>query len=197
MSNRLDGELTLWIAMILIGTGGVMALVGSVVASIYVVSPTAMAVTTLTPTVVGALVLLLWSALCRHVTACSVILAALNFAGPAIAFFAVAAAVLALAAGFGGISGLHFFVGASLLQSALWGLMQWGLYRVAVVAMCLSRQAISSSMSTSPVPTDSGPKGLGDYVQIATKAIGIQPCASCDERARRLNALTQRSRDRD
>jgi hypothetical protein len=41
------------------------------------------------------------------------------------------------------------------------------------------------------VRSNQGSKGLGDYVQAATKAMGIQPCATCHERARRLNALTQ------
>lgn len=41
------------------------------------------------------------------------------------------------------------------------------------------------------LPSSQPPRGLGDYVQVVTKAMGIQPCAKCHERARLLNQLTQ------
>ena len=37
--------------------------------------------------------------------------------------------------------------------------------------------------------TQQKPKGIGDVIAIATQAVGIKPCGSCNQRKEKLNQL--------
>lgn len=211
--HRISCDALLWIALILIAISGVLAVVGCVLSNAYPVAGAVLGIIALALLVIGALLFLLWWAICRLYTACSVIIAALNFMGVMIAVFAVVGAILVFIAKFGGRPDLWLCVGASFFQSAIWGLLLWILYRIAVAVNCVtenpngpppptppSSSSSSGLSSTGQRPNAAGPmagrsmsvaspKGLGDYVQSAAKAMGFQPCAACHERARRLNAL--------
>ncbi len=217
--SRIGCDALLWIALIMIALSGVLAVVGCVLSNAYPIVGAVLGFIALGLLVIGLLLFLLWWAICRFFTACSVIIAALNFMGVLIAVFGVVGAILVLVAQFGGHPELWLCVGASFFQSAIWGLLLWILYRIAVAVKCVTENPNGpppptppSSSSSSGLSSSAGfgrsggaagmrslmqmaqhPRGLGDYVQAVTKAMGIQPCAACHERARRLTALTRRA----
>jgi hypothetical protein len=226
--HRMGCDALLWIALILIAISGVLGVVGCI---LFKLVPAAFWVSVVMGIIAAALLviglglLILWAFICARFTACSVIIAALNFMGVLIAVFGVVAIILGLIAKFGGQPDLYLCMGASFFNSALWGLLLWILYRIAVDVGCVTEnpngppppKPPSSSSSSSGLtsgsstrgrqqsqygsamrsqaleatgPADNRAKGLGDYVEAATKAMGIKPCAACHERARRLNSLT-------
>ena len=165
--HRIGCDALLWIALILIAISGVLAVVGCVISNAYPIVAAVLGIIALALLLIGALLFLLWWAICRFFTACSVILAALNFMGVMIAVFAVAGAVLALIANFGGRPDLYLCVGASFFQSAIWGLLLWILYRIAVAVMCVTENPNGPPPPAPPSSSSSSGLSSSDRWQAA------------------------------
>ena len=213
--SRIGCDALLWIALILIAISGVLAVIGCVISNALPLPAAVLGIIALALLVIGLLLFLLWWAICRFFTACSVIIAALNFMGVLIAVFGVVGIILALIARLGGHTDLYLCVGVSFFQSAIWGILLYILYRIAVAVKCITENPngppppappSSSSSSSSLVSSEAGrawqgtrfggarleadrARGFGDYLEATTAAMGLRPCAKCHERAQRLNAL--------
>jgi hypothetical protein len=209
--SRIGCDALLWISLILIAISGVLAIIGCVISNAYPIPAAVIGIIALALLVIGLVLFLLWWAICRFFTACSVIIAALHFMGTLIIVFAVIAAVLALVAKIGLRPDLYLCVGVAFFQSVIWGILLYILYRIAVAVKCITENPngppppapLSSSSSGlrsagggralerpwlgSSMQAMAGPRGLGDYVTAATMAMGFRPCAKCHERAQRLN----------
>ena len=202
--SRISCDALLWIALILIALSGILGVIGCILKEVGLVQAAiVLGIIAAALLVIGLLLYLLWWAICRTFTACSVIIAALNFIGVLIAVFAVVALVLFILGKLGLPIGMCWI--AAIVNSALWGLLLYITYRIAVSVGCITENPNGPPPPTPPASSSSGlssaggrgsyarmqmerPAGLGDVITRATSAMGIRPCASCHERAARLNA---------
>lgn len=209
--SRISCDALLWIALILIALSGVLGVVGCILKETGLVKAAiVVGIIALVLLTAGVLLYLLWWAICRFFTACSVIISALHFIGLLIAIFAVVAIVLAILGKLGLPVGMCWI--AAIVNSAIWGVLLYITYRIAVAVGCITENPNGPPPPTPPSSSSSGlssagggrgafdgwgsygrmqsgrPAGLGDVISRATAAMGIHPCASCHERAARLNA---------
>jgi hypothetical protein len=198
--------------LILIAISGVLAVIGCIISNAAPIPAAVIGIIALALLVIGLLLFLLWWAICRFFTACSVMIAALHFMGILIIVFAVAAGILALVARIGVRPDLYLCVGVSFFQSVIWGILLYILYRIAVAVKCITENSNGPPPPAPPSSSSSGlgsadwgrtlrskglggamqamegPRGLGDHVKATTMAMGFRPCAKCHQRAQRLNA---------
>lgn len=210
-TSRIGCDALLWISLIMIAISGALAVIGCIIATDFPQAAAILGIIALGFLILGLLLFLLWWAICRFFTACSVIIAALHFMGILIFIFGLIAAALGFYAKFGQKPDMVLCVGVSLIQSVIWGTLMYILYRIAVAVKCITENSNGPPPPAPPSSSSSGltsaggdprwranviestvsptgqPAGLGDYVQAATKIMGFQPCAGCDKRRRILN----------
>lgn len=206
-SSRISCDALLWISLILIALSGVLAVIGCIISKTYPPAAAVLGIIAIVLLVVGLLLFLLWWAICRFFTACSVIIAAMHFMGVLISVFFVVGVILGLIAKFLDPS-MWLCMGVAFFQSGIWGLLLYILYRIAVAVGCLTENPAGPkppSSSSSGLSSFGGARaqsqnslsnttyrmegqvGLGDIVKQITWAMGIRPCVKCHERAARLN----------
>jgi hypothetical protein len=143
--------------LILIAISGVLAIIGCIISNAYPIPAAVIGIIALALLVIGLLLFLLWWAICRFLTACSIIIAALHFMGTLIIVFAVIAGILALVAKIGLRPDLYLCVGVAFFQSVIWGILLYILYRIAVAVRCITE---NSSGPPPPAPPSSSSSGL-------------------------------------
>ncbi len=197
----------LWISVILMALGGLLVVLGCILTSKFPQAGLILMIIGAAVTALGLLLFLLWLWLCASFTDCPVILAVRAFVIALIAVFAVIAAVLAILALFGLVD-LWPCSAASTAYGLGWGTILAVLDGVAIRLGCLTVNPSGAGSSSSGLtsagsgwrdpmraPSTGMPAaehqiaGLGDAVGAVTTKMGIEPCRSCQERARRLNAM--------
>ena len=142
--SRIGCDALLWISLILILISGVLGVIACIV-SVAVPPPpgpivaAVLGIIAAALLIIGLLLFLLWWAICRFFTACSVIIGAINFMGVLIAIFAIVAIVLFILGKFGVPVGVCWVSAAA--NSALWGLLLFILYRIAVAVRCITENS--------------------------------------------------------
>lgn len=210
-TSRIGCDALLWIALIHIAISGVLAVIGCIIQKTAPNVAIVLGIIAIIALVVGLFLFLLWWAICRFFTACSVIIAAMHFMGILISVFFVVGGILGLIARFGLMPDMYLCMGVAFFQSAIWGLLLYILYRIAVAVGCITENSGGPPPPSPPASSSSGlssfdargarartspgdasfrmvrPAGLGDAVTMITSAMGIRPCEKCHERAARLN----------
>lgn len=211
--SRIGCDALLWISLILIAISGVLAVIGCIISKSYPPAAVVLGIIAIVLLAIGLLLFLLWWAICRFFTACSVIITAIYFIGILIAIFFVVGIILAMIALFGADPTMLPCAFVSIVQSGIWGLLLYILYRIAVAVTCITENSdgppppkppssssggLSSSEAARTREWSSfgdtphrmeGQVGLGDVVRRVTEAMGIRACAECHERAAHLNQL--------
>lgn len=142
-------DVLLWIALVLILLSGIAAVVGCILSEWFPQQAAIIGYVAIGVLAVGLLLFGLWSWLCSKMTACPIILSAIDFVSVLIAIFAVIGIALGLIA-LGGWK-LEFLIcmAVSWIQSAIWGILLAILYQIAVAVGCLVKNPSGSPHSSS------------------------------------------------
>ncbi len=148
----------LWTALILMLVGLLVALAGCLVAVFVPAPPGPIIAIVLTIIgaalwLIGVILFIIWWAVCRFLTECSVILAAWTFMGVMIVVFGVISAILAFMALFG-LGTLPCSIGA-VVSFGYWGLLYWIMSQIAIEVGCLTTNPGGPTPPTSS--SSSGP----------------------------------------
>ncbi len=195
----------LWAAIIFMLIGGGVSIVGCILAHFFPQAGLIVEIVGVALFAVGVILFLIWWVVCRLLTACAVILAVRAFVIVLIVVFAAIAVIIAIIAIF--TPAFWPCAAAATAYGFSWGAVLAMLDWLAQDRKCIilnpsggsSAAASSSGLTSSDSSTRlrvsdfsqrtvQAPAGWGDVIQSATSAIGIQPCAKCQERAERLNA---------
>jgi len=190
----------------LILIGGLLAIIGCVLYHWYPYAGLVVGIVGGFLLTVGLILLLIWWVVCRLITACSVILAAIDFVTTMIFVFAIITAIVAIIAIVVKIPSMWGCVGQAGLSWA-----GWGVILALLVWLARDRGCLVANPSGAPPPSSSSnplsssgptrlerpprpslmaanpPAGLGDAMKGAFARMGVQPCTGCEERARALN----------
>jgi PKD repeat protein len=199
-------DVLLWVSLILMLIGGLLAIVGCVLYHYNAYAGLVVGIIGGFLLTLGVILFIIWWIVCRFRTACSVILAAIDFVTALIFIFGIIAAVVAILAAIVQIPSMWGCVGQAVLTWAGWGVILALLVMIARQAGCLianpsggpppasSSNPLSSSgpqrMTDGPRSmwmSSEPPAGVGDLMKGAMATMGIPPCGKCEERAKRLN----------
>jgi hypothetical protein len=199
----------LWVSMIAMLVGLVTAIVGCLIS---VFGPPQVGVVVgvigLIIFAIGLICFVIWLILCQSLTACSVLLAVLDFVRVMIVVFGIIMAIVAFFL-IGSINAWPCLVGAAI-SWGWWGVVLSILVGVAERAGCLVRQPNAGAGSSSSPLTGSSTRprqygtlrvalpflpvpavGLGSALSKAGSLLGVQPCAPCKERAALLDRMVE------
>ena len=200
-------DVLLWVALGCMFVGGLLAIIGCVLYHFYPYAGLVVGIIGGVLLTIGLILFLIWWIVCRFLTACPVILAAIDVVTVLIFVFGIIAAIVAIIAIIVRVPSMWGCVGQALIT---WG--GWGVILALLVWLARSRRCLIANPSGGPSPAlasfstplgssgparmagmsrmaASAPAGIGDVMKHGFAALGIQPCTKCGERARRFNEL--------
>jgi PKD repeat protein len=201
----------LWAAIFFMLIGAIVSVVGCILSHFFPPAGLIVGIIGIVIFAIGVILFLIWWIICRLFTACAVILAVRAFVMVLIAVFAVIAIIIGIVAIFtpafwpcAAAATVYGFAWGGILAMLDWLAQNRGCIILNPAGGAPSASSSSGLTSSGGLTSAGGstrlrasdfsqmttqvPAGLGDVVKSMTSAIGIQPCATCHERAERLNA---------
>ena len=199
----------LWISVITMAVGLVAAIIGCLL-SFFGLPQVGSIVGVIGLVVfgIGLVCFAIWLILCRNTTACSVLLAVIDFVRWMILVFGIILLIVALLL-IPNLASWPCLVG-SAVSWGWWGSVLAILMTVAEAAGCLVRRPDGPSGATSSALTSDGGKGrrfgalrifvpflsapvlgLGSAISKTATRIGVQPCEPCKRRASMLDSMVE------